>query len=48
MLKKALLTLALLTVCLALPALSGCEDEIETETHTEVKDMPVETRMVVE
>jgi len=48
MFKKICLTLMLLAMCFALPVLSGCEDEIETEEHIEIHDMPVETRTVVE
>ena len=46
MLKRILMALLLGGLCLSLPLLSGCEDEIETETHQEIE--VEETHMVVE
>lgn len=46
MLKRILMAFILGGLCLSLPLLSGCEDEIETETHQEIE--VEETHMVVE
>ena len=41
MIKKILSILLVVLVLGLVPVLSGCEDEIKTETHKEIHDKPV-------
>jgi len=41
MIKKILSVLLVVLVLGLVPLLGGCEDEIKTETHTEIHDKPV-------
>lgn len=41
MIKKILSVLLVVLVLGLVPVLSGCEDEIKSETHKEVHDKPV-------
>ncbi len=51
MLKKLLMILAIVAMCLPLGAAVGCDDdepEIRTQRHVEIHDLPVSTETVVE
>jgi hypothetical protein len=48
MIKKILSVLFIVLFLGLMPLVSGCEDEIKSETHTEIHEKPVKTTEVIE